>query len=508
MNTFTVSPIFSTGMVIQRDTPMTIWGAAPSGSLIDICFAEQKLAAYARNNLWRAQLPPVPAGGPYRLTLGCNDESIIIEDILAGEVWIAGGQSNMEWPLKNAAGGRLAIDAANYPQIRCYNVQKLLYVGETDDNPEKFILSSAWRPATPDNVGDFSAVAYHFALDLHEKLGVPVGIISCNLGGSSASAWTSRDYLRRDADVHSYVDEYEASARQIDMEDYIAKTTQAARMMAQAPMPLDPEHENESFMDLSNMPAHFQRILQTVLQPGPRSPFGHPGSLFCNMVMTIVPYTAKGVIFYQGESDDVKARLYARLFSLLIQNWRDSFENQDLWFLFVQLAAYGREGNPGGETYALLREQQAIVAQTVPRTAVAAALDLGHYFDIHPRRKAPVGQRLARLARNKIYGEPIESSGPVYRSMAIDGNKIILHFDHAESGLICPDNKLKGFRVAGANRLYFDAEATIDGNTVIVSSPDVPMPAAASYGWANYVEVNLYNGDGLPAFPFKTDKYL
>jgi len=226
------------------------------------------------------------------------------------------------------------------------------------------------------------------------------------------------------------------------------------------------------------------------------------------MLLTIAPYSARGVIFYQGESDDVKARIYARLFRLMIENWRETFKNPDLHFLFVQLAAFSRDGNPDGDMYALVREQQAQVARTVPNTAMAVAMDVGSFNDIHPRRKHSVGRRLALAARAQVYGEAVECSGPVYRSMCIEGGKLSIEFDHAASGLLCQGEALKGFRICGANRLYFDADAVIAGSKVELSSSLVPMPAAGSYGWANYIEVNLYNGEGLPAVPFKTDKYL
>ena len=348
-----------------------------------------------------------------------------------------------------------------------------------------------------------------FRSDLYEKLGVPVGIIDCNLGGSSASAWTCETWLAKDPDVRSYLDDYNRNVSQLDLESYNRNCLTLMQMMTANPMPVDPEKESDSPFDLSALPAEMLEVFQCVfLNQGPRSPFGHPGSLYENMLSTFIPYSAKGVIFYQGESDDVKARIYAKLFSLMISNWREAFANEDLYFLFVQLAAYGREGNPGGDMYAILRDQQTLVSRTTRNTGMAVAMDVGHFHDIHPRRKIPVGKRLALVAREKVYGEQVESSGPVYRDMQVVGNKLILAFDHAAAGLACKGEKLQGFQICGANRLYVSADARIIGSTVELSSPAVPVPAAASYGWANYMEVNLYNAEGLPAVPFKTDKYL
>ena len=508
-NLFTLPQIFSDGMIIQHSVETTIWGTAPAGAQVHVDFLGQhRETTVSAAGTWRLQLPVAPAGGPYDLTVRCGEEEMVICDILAGEIWIAGGQSNMEWPLKTTKDYREHIAAAQYPQIRFFNVQKLLYDGEREDNPAKFARESAWRSAVPAEVGEFSAVGYHFARNLQQALGVPVGIIECNLGGSSASAWINENWLSRDPDIQTYLDDYRQFISQLNMDEYREACKTAAAVMTASPMPQEPEQEMDAPWDFSQLPPQIIKPILMIMQPGPRSPFGHPGSLYANMLTTFAPYTVKGVIFYQGESDDVKARIYGKLFKMMGDCWRETFDNPQMPFVFVQLAAYSREGNPDGDMYAILRDQQFQVTQTVPGTAMAVAMDCGSYYDIHPRNKQPIGQRLALAALANVYGEPIEGSGPVYRSMRIDGNQMILSFDPASSELICPEEKLLGFRIAGANRLYYDAEARIEGSTVVLSSPDVFMPAAASYGWANYMTVSLYNGAGLPAVPFKTDRYL
>lgn len=500
--------IFSNGMIIRHGVKTAIWGTATHEGQIEIDFAGQTLKAMACAGSWRTDLPAVPPGGPYEIVVRCVGSRIVVRDILAGEVWIAGGQSNMEWPLKTTQGYARHIAAAQNPLIRSFNVQKLLYEGEPAENPDKFSRASAWRQAVPENVGEFSAVAYHFACDLHEKLGVPIGIIECNLGGSSASAWTSEEYLLKDPDVRSYLDEYNQAIASLDMEQYLAVSRQVQAGLNRMQMTQEPETELDRPFVWADLAPEMFNALQIALGPGPRAPFGHPGSLFRNMVQTITPYSVSGVIFYQGESDDVKARIYSKLFTLMIECWRQAFENPAMPFVFAQLSSFSRDGNPDGDMYAIVRDQQFRVAQTVPNTGMAVTLDVGSFYDIHPRRKEPVGQRLALVAREIVYGEPIDSSGPVYRAMRIEGNKIILEFDHATQGLACQGERPQGFRICGANRLYFAAEARIVGTTVELTSPAVAMPAAASYGWANYCEANLYNGAGLPAVPFKTDRYL
>lgn len=509
MNTrLSLPAIFSDGMILQHSVETPIWGEAPAGAQITLTINGQIRHVVEKNGQWRASLPALKPGGPYTLTVTSGGNRLEIKDILAGEVWIAGGQSNMEWPLKTTKGYRDHIAAANWPQIRFFNVSKLLYEGERDDNPAKFARQPAWRPAVPAEVGEFSAVAYHFARDLHQTLEIPIGIIECNLGGSSASAWIREDWLTRDSDIQSYLDEYNRSAGSLNLEDYLSASRQAQKIMADSPMPIDPEQENDKPWDFSQIPPEIMKVIKVIFQPGPCMPFGHPGSLYANMVATFAPYSVQGVIYYQGESDDIKARIYNKLLTMLIDCWRETFENPDMSFLLVQLAGYGHAGYPEGDLYAIVRDQQHLTAQTVPGTCCVVAMDCGSMHDIHPRNKQPIGQRLALAARANTYGEAIEWSGPVYRSMQIDNDRIILSFDHADSGLVCPDAALQGFRIAGANRRYFEADARIDGPTVVLSSPNVPMPAAASYGWANHMKVNLYNGAGLPAMPFKTDRYL
>lgn len=504
-----VGSIFSDGMVIQRNKETFIWGKAPAGKTVSIRFAGRETYVTAVDDKWKTKLHPVPAGGPYNLEICCDNERICIKDILAGEVWIAGGQSNMEWPLKATAGGKEAVSAANCSQVRHYNVQKVIFPGQMEEIPEKFTYESLWRSATSENAGEFSAVAFHFAMDIHEKLNVPVGIVECNLGGSSASAWMSEEYLKKDADTASYLEDYNEAISGLDLDDYNKRCSAAERLIYQSNLPsIFTDTEMDKPLDFSGMPDEISESFKILVRPGPRFICGSPGKLYETMLSTIIPYTCRGVIFYQGESDDVKGRIYGKLFSALIENWRHDFENEEMYFLFVQLAAYGRDGYPEGELYPILREQQKKVADTVPNTGMAVAMDLGSLYDIHPRRKAQIGKRLALIAREKVYHETVESSGPVFRSMEIRDGKIIVHFDHTGSGLYAAGDKPMGFRICGSNRKYFIADAEISGDTVVLSSPEVPMPEAASYGWANYMEVNLYNSEGLPAVPFRTDKYL
>ena len=501
--------VFSNGMIIKCEVETAIWGQGPDGKQVRLQIDGRHVETVVSDGRWRVSLPALEAGGPYTLNIQCDGENLEIADILAGEVFIAGGQSNMEWALQVSMDFRKYIDQANYPQVRHFCVPRVTYAGEQKDDPEKFKRMPIWRKALPDQVGEFSAVAYHFARDLHESLGIPIGIIECNVGGSSAAAWVSEDYLRLDDDVKTYLDDFATTLERLDLDKYHTACDAVRKNILPEQASPDPEKEMDAPRGvMPGLSPEQIEMMQINFGPGPRSPFGHPSSLHNNMLLTIAPYTVSGVIFYQGESDDVKARIYHKLFRLMIQCWRDTLENPALPFFYVQLAAYSHDSNPDGEMFALVRDSQTKVARTVPHAYMAVAMDVGSFYDIHPRRKEPVGKRLSLLARNKLFEEKVPCMGPVYRDMKVAGNKIILTFDHAESGLVCSGDKLKGFRISAHNRKFVDAEAVIVGQTVELSSPEIDLPAAASYGWANYMDVNLYNGDGLPAVPFKTDRYL
>lgn len=500
-----LADIFCDGMVLQQNKTINLWGEAPEGIMVTINFAGITKRVVSKKGQWRIQLPAMSAGGPYILQLQAEDEKKYIQDIWIGEVWIAGGQSNMEWPLKWSVGWKEAIDTANYENIRFFSVPKLLYEEEKYITPEKFTHQPTWKKATKEHVGEFSAVAYYFAKDIHERFGIPIGIIECNLGGSSAAAWTSISYLKKDPTISVYLKEYENTLKKIEVDIYNQQHAVASRKLLSWSIEelILPDQELEDINGLS-----LPEDLKILYRPGPRKMDGNPGRFFKTMLSTIVPYTCQGVLFYQGEADDLKARIYAKLFKGMIESWRDAFEDNQLYFLYVQLAAYGREGHFDGDSYAILRQQQKQVLEMVPYTGMAVAMDMGHKYDIHPRRKSIIGQRLSLVAREKVYGESIDSCGPEFESMTVEEERLILKFSHTGKGLFYKGQSLSGFRICGNNRRYYEANAEIDGDTVILTSPHVKEPEAATYGWANYCEVNMYNKEGLPAIPFKTDQYL
>jgi len=345
-----------------------------------------------------------------------------------------------------------------------------------------------WTLCSPQSVGDFSAVGYFFGREIHKALGVPVGLIHSSWGGTPAEAWTSLPYLEGDPDYQPIIERWKLNLANYPkaIKDYEAKLAewQSAAEKAKA--------EGKPAPPAPWKPA------------GPEYP-GRPAVLYNGMIAPLIPYAIQGVIWYQGEANAGRAYQYRRLFPTMIRNWRKAWGQGNFPFLFVQLANY----EPGNlnEEWAELREAQ-LMALQLPSTGMAVAIDIGNPKDIHPRNKQEVGRRLALTALAKVYGKNIEYSGPMYRGMSIEGGAIRLRFDHVDGGLLAMGGgPLKGFTIAGEDRKFVPAEAVIEGETVVVRSPEVAHPVAVRYAWAINPTCNLYNKAGLPASPFRTDDW-
>ncbi len=428
--------LFSEHAVLQQGVRVPVWGTTDQDEEVTVSIAGQEVSAKPADGKWRVDLEPLSAGGPHVLTIKQGATSVELKDVMIGEVWICGGQSNMQWTLKQSDGGSEAIANSANDKIRLLTVPR-----EGADKPRTDV-KAAWSICGPQTSGDFSAVGYFFGRDLQKALDVPVGLIASNVGGTAAEQWMKKEVI-------------EAHPELKDM-----SKPQGASMLYNA------------------------------------------------MIAPLAPYAIKGVIWYQGESNASRAYQYRTLLPAMIKNWRDTFGQGDFPFLIVQIAPYTEiVEEPSDSIWAEIRDAQFHVNQNVPRTALIVTTDVGDEGDIHPRRKEPVGQRLALAARAVGYGEKIEHSGPMYDSMSIDGDKIRLRFKHVGSGLQAKDGELSGFTIAGEDQKFYKADAKIDGDTVVVSSSEVPKPVAVRYGWAAYPVVNLWNGDDLPASPFRTDSF-
>jgi sialate O-acetylesterase len=481
--------LFSDNMVLQRDRVVPVWGTAGAGEQVTVTLGEAQATTTAnQEGQWRVQLPAQPAGGPFELTVA-GKNTLTLHNVLIGEVWIASGQSNMEWPVSLSLHPEQEIAAANYPQIRLFGVKHTVASQPRQDT------EGTWVECTPQTVAGFSAVAYFFGRDLHQALGVPVGLIKTAWGGTPAESWISRPTLEAHPDLKGLVERWDAVRLQA-LEDYVGAVDQYFQQVARW------VQNAQSSGLLTPMPA--APGLPGILQ----NPWRASG-LYNGMIAPLIPYALRGAIWYQGESNANRAYQYRTLFPALIQDWRRAWGQGDFPFLFVQLANFtAPPAEPGESDWAELREAQSM-ALALPNTGMAVAIDLGEADNIHPPNKQEVGRRLALAARAIAYGQPVVYSGPLYQSMAVEGHSIRLWFRHLGGGLVAQGGgPLRGFAIAGADRKFVWAEARIEGETVVVHSDQVPQPVAVRYAWANNPEgCNLFNQAGLPASPFRTDDW-
>ncbi|HWB27532.1 MAG TPA: sialate O-acetylesterase [Chitinophagaceae bacterium] len=439
------SSLFSDNMVLQKGVTVPIWGKAANGEKITVSLNGQSVSTVAVNGKWMVKLEPLPyITTPSNITITGKD-TLVIKNVLVGEVWLCSGQSNMERQLGPRPPQPLITDwekerdAANYPLIREYYVPLKYAADKIDD------VNSKWVVCSPQTVSDFSAVGYFFSRDLYNNLKVPVGIIFSAFGGTPAEDWTSKAALENNPELTELVKNYTAK--------------------------------------------------QNGYQPAGKLMSG----LYNGMIYPLMPFALKGVAWYQGEANNDNPKQYQIILSNMINNWRQDFGEGDFPFLIVQVA-------PHKEMTPELREAQFLVSKKVKNTALIVTTDCGDADNIHPSHKQPVGERLAIAARALAYKQPIEYSGPVYQSYKIKGKQIILHFKHIGKGLVTKDNaSLKGFTIAGTDKHFVAATAIVKYHKVIVSGDKISKPVAVRYGWANVPDVNLYNAEGLPASPFRTD---
>ncbi len=474
--------LFSENMVLQQGIEVPVWGWASEGEHITVRFRKQKKTAIAKDGRWSVRLKKLKAGGPDTLTIDANNK-IILKNVLVGEVWVASGQSNMEWPMRLTDNAEAEIASSAHDQVRLFTVPKLKALAPTNNVP------STWQLCRPETTTNFSAVAYHFGRALQQARRVPVGLINTSWGGSPAEVWMSEAVLKGNPEYRrDILDPYLEAERKY--RDELAK------------------FEKEK-TEATKAGKAFER------RP-PGLPFWRPTELYNGMIAPVLPYAIKGAIWYQGESNAGRAWQYRTLFADMIRNWRRDWGQGDFTFLEVQLAPWDKgkkrsleeiTKEPGDSDWAELREAQVLATKVLPNVGQAVITDVGDKDDIHPRAKKPVGERLALAARGLAYGEKIVYSGPTYRKLEIKGSEVWLSFDHVGRGLEARGGELAGFAVCGADRKWVWAKADLRGVQVVVSCPQVPQPVAVRYGWSDHPVVNLWNKDGLPASPFRTDDF-
>ncbi len=620
-----VGHLFSDHVVLQRQKPIPVWGWSAPGDAIAVTLAGKTLNVQAgADGAWRVSFPAMEAGGPYELEVSTQKEMLAVRDILIGEVWLCSGQSNMEWRVAQADHFWEERQAADYPQIRHYYVDH-----EVSLQPQKKLSSGSWQICSPETVGDFTAVGYFFAREIHQKLKVPVGLLHSSWGGSQVEGWISKEGMLGSEELKAYAQKLPASWEEADhrlerrIKNKLLGKPDALVTLEDEQQYLKPGYDfsgwwsadpmgqwdwkgiwawrgNGYMGKMINIPATMAGKLSTlglascfsyneiyingklvfagilkgsrkiILPPGTWKAgmnslmvkmdkviepewyglglMGSPNELFVStddrkislagsdwkimpafaephtfahssnnvgttifngMIAPVVPFGIRGVLWYQGESNAGRAYQYRHSFPLLIKDWREKWQ-EDFPFYFVQLADYGRDQDSNeGSSWAELREAQAM-ALSLPKTGMAVTIDIGNPDDIHPTNKQDVGMRLAAIALADTYGFKMVSRGPRYKSVRFEAGKALISFDHVGSGLVVKDRYqyLKGFEIAGEDRVFHYARAEIRGDEVVVYHPAVLKPVAVRYAWSDApVDANLFNEEGFPAAPFRTDSW-
>jgi sialate O-acetylesterase len=442
--------VIGENMVLQRGQPVPIWGWADKDEEVTVTLAGQTLSTKAGDDgRWKVATATLDVGQPLELTVrGSSGNAITLKNILVGEVWVCSGQSNMEMGVNSCKDAPREIAAAKYPDIRLFTV------GLTKAAEPRADCTGQWVACSPAAVPGFSAAAYFFGRELHTELNVPMGLIHTSLGGTPAQFWTSRKAL-------------------------------------------------ESNPALKQLAA------------------GESSCLYNGMIAPLIPYAIRGAIWYQGEANVGGAYQYRTLFPAMIANWRADWGQGDFPFGFVQITPFGGYSDDWGldpAACAELWEAQTMTLKSAPNTGMAVTVDIADvekihpkdkdYSGIHPTNKQDVGHRLALWALAKVYGRDRVYSGPIYKSMTVEGNKIRLQFEHVGGGLIASDGKpLTHFTIAGADQKFVPAAAAIDGDAVVVGSDQVAQPVAIRFAWRDDATPNFANKDGLPASPFRTDTW-
>ncbi|MCH2203741.1 MAG: sialate O-acetylesterase [Fuerstiella sp.] len=452
--------IIGSGMVLQRDSEVSIWGWADAGEEVAVStdwLDEASSVTTDADGNWQVRLQTVEAGGPHTITVsGIN--TITLDDILFGEVWIGSGQSNMEMPLVEVSDAYTGIrdavrevEQATFPEIRLFQVGNFSSQEPLEDVESGIamygipVAACTWQRCSPDTVPYIASTAYFFGRELYSELGVPIGVIDSSWGGTSAEAWTPAEGLKS------------------------LGYTEQLRQAKELPQKAD------------------EKI---------------PTRLYNGMIHPLRRYTIKGVVWYQGEGNTSRAAKYRDLFSTMIQQWRRAFQS-DFPFYFVQISPFSYEG----VNAAYLREAQ-LETLSLPGTGMAVTMDIGNVTDIHPKNKQEVGRRLALWALAKNYSRPNVYSGPNFRSAMFQDGQARLRFDYADSGLMTSDGKAPGhFEIAGVDQHFHPATAVINGSELIISAEQVSEPKAVRYAFTSNAQPNLINGEGLPASSFRTDRW-
>jgi len=473
---FKLHALFGDEMVLQRGMPCAIFGFSSPGSVVTVKFLDQVVTVNTpENGKFTAYLKPLNAGGPYSLSAICGNETITFNNVYVGEVWLSSGQSNMEWPVDGSLNSEYEIENATNPMIRVIDIPTVTVEEPIID------VSAKWKIITTENVAKVSAVSYFFARDLQETLDIPIGIINSSQGGCWSESWTRWGALADGSDkVQPILKRWEE-----EISLYEKKYSEWETSGATDNAPKKPD-------------VYFR-----------------PSAMWNGMIEPLIPATFRGVIWWQGEYNSEKCEQYEELLQILINDWRAQWNYPDMPFIYVQLQNYDIQNSKiarGSDArYFELRDSQLKVFKAKRKTNVGMVIsvDTGHPFDIHPPNKQATGSRMALVARNMVYGEKkLQCYGPTYESFKIKNNEIIVSFSDIGKGLFLRlVGTQQGFKIAGTDQVFHEAKVRIVGKEIVVSSDKVKSPVAVRYAFEDDPVCSLYNIDGLPASPFRTDNW-
>jgi len=500
--------LFSDHMVLQRNIATPVWGTAKPGEKVTVTLNKVSKSTIANaSGKWMVRLNGQKEGGPYKLVIK-GKNTVEINDVLIGEVWLCSGQSNMDMTVAKennywcgVINEAQEVADANYPSIRMYDV---------DFAPNNKIQTDAvgkWEVCTPATVGHFSATAYFFARELYKRYKIPFGLIASSFGASTAEAWISEKSLKTHPNLSTLLDNYTQKWEKFITDSAV---TMAAYRDQMAKFTGDLAAFQAAAGDVNSQPDPNKRAPRAPRNPNPMIDQHNPYVLYNGMISPLAPYAIRGALWYQGESNGGSARNYREIMETLVSDWRSTWGQGEFPFLYVQLANYGKPMVNPVENGSMVTVREAQVQNlSIPNTAMAVAIenagnDAGN---VHPKNKQDIGHRLAVAAMAKVYGEKVVYSGPMYRSYKVENNTIRLTFDHVGDGLVAKDGKLTGFAICGEDKKFVFAEAKIDGQTIVVSSPEVAQPIAVRYCWGTNPPASLSNKNGLWTPNFRTDNF-
>ena len=483
--------IFSDHMVLQRDLPVAVWGWAPPGQEVRVSFKDQKVSTRADHaGNWRVRLEPIQADAhPSQMLVASDGQTLAVDDVLVGEVWLCSGQSNMEWPVSHSNHAEKEIASANWPLIRHINAPQRPSMQPLDD------INAKWELCSPQKVPWFTAVGYYFGRRLHQELDVPIGLLNCTYGGTRIEPWIP---LGGYAKVPELAELYrKIMAKQPDSDAYQAAADTYLDNLN------DWIHRSRQQLDKHQPieePTAFPQLLI------PYTDRQDPTALYNGMMRPFIPFTIRGSIWYQGESNMTEANTYVEMTRALVLGWREKWERPDLPYYYVQLAPF-KYGKESPHILAEFWEAQGEIEKRIENTGMVVVNDIGDTQDIHPKNKQGVGQRLADMALRRTYGYAgIIDTGPRYQSVSVDGDRLLVKFNHVADGLDSRDGlPLTHFELAGEDQSWEPARAEIiSPDTLAVSADGLHRPVAVRFAWHKLAEPNLINSAGLPTSPFRS----